>query len=170
MGSMFLKAWTYIAANEHTFNLPVLIHYSSIDKVSSFFLPWRLLECASLLVFQWSSRTQGSNRNAIEAKENARSQRTLRKLPLMQFLICRYSSGLQAQAQDSCSRMHPNARHSVLQNSDHASDWRMSLVGCLPTSYWEICSECGKQRRDPQAIWQICTRPVFGYLQGIPAS
>lgn len=33
MGAMFLKAWTYIAENEHTFDLPLLVHYSSIDKV-----------------------------------------------------------------------------------------------------------------------------------------
>ena len=36
MGAMFLKAWTYVAENEHTFDLPLLIHYSSIDKVSSY--------------------------------------------------------------------------------------------------------------------------------------
>ena len=35
MGAMFLKAWTYVAENEHTFDLPLLIHYSSIDKASS---------------------------------------------------------------------------------------------------------------------------------------
>lgn len=34
MGTMFLSAWNYIAKNEHTFALPLLIHYSSIDKAS----------------------------------------------------------------------------------------------------------------------------------------
>ena len=35
MGVMFLKAWNYVAKHEHSFALPLLIHYSAIDKVRS---------------------------------------------------------------------------------------------------------------------------------------
>jgi len=33
MGNTFLNAWTHIAQNEHKLTLPILIHYSTIDKV-----------------------------------------------------------------------------------------------------------------------------------------
>ena len=33
MGNTFLSAWTHIAQNEHKLTLPILIHYSTIDKV-----------------------------------------------------------------------------------------------------------------------------------------
>ena len=34
MGSTFLQAWDYIAKHEQELALPILIHYSTIDKVT----------------------------------------------------------------------------------------------------------------------------------------
>ena len=41
MGNTFLSAWTHIAQNEHKLTLPILIHYSTIDKVPKSSPPFR---------------------------------------------------------------------------------------------------------------------------------
>ena len=49
MGSTFLQAWDCIAKHEQELTLPILIHYSTIDKVTDpTLLNCQLIHCGNM--------------------------------------------------------------------------------------------------------------------------